>query len=63
MSIEEIKAFVKKMIRQSEEDLAAEQERGEETENWSETIMGQLNAYKLVLGFIEKIEEKNKKLH
>ena len=63
MSMEEIKTFVKKMVRQTEEDLAAEQERGAEAETWTETIMGQLNAYKQVLGYIEKIEEKNKQLH
>ena len=63
MSMEEIKAFVKKMVRQSEEDLAAEQDRGDAAEAWTDTITGQLNAYKLVLGFIEKIEEKDKQLH
>ena len=63
MSMEEIKAFVKKMVRQSEEDIAAEQVRKEMAEAWTETIKGQLNAYKQVLGFIEKIEERDKQLH
>ncbi len=63
MSMEEIKSFVKKMIYQSEEDLVAEQARDKEAETWTETITGQLSAYKLVLGFIEKIEERDSRLH
>ncbi len=63
MSMEEVKAFVKKMVRQSVEDLAAEQGRGEETETWIENIAGQLTAYKQVLGLIEKIEERDSRLH
>ena len=63
MSMEEIKTFVKNMVRQTEEDLIAEQQRGDKVEAWTETIMGQLNAYKQVLGYIEKIEERDKQLH
>jgi len=63
VSTEEIKTFVKKMVRQTEEDLTAEQDRAEEGETWIETMMGQLSAYKQVLGFIEKIEARDKQLH
>ena len=51
--MEDIRRFVGEMIKQTEEDIAF-QRRSEPEDEWLKFLEGKLQAFKLVLGFLEQ---------
>jgi len=60
--MDELRAFLEKMIRQTEEDLVF-QRKSDPRDEWMKFLEGKLHALKLVQGQIEDIRRKGEQLH
>lgn len=60
--VEETLLFVGKMIKQTEEDLEF-QRRSDPEDEWMKFLEGKLQAFKLVQGFLEDLQNRKVRLH
>ncbi len=60
--VEDILGFVGRMTKQTEEDLAF-QRGSDPADEWVKFLEGQLQAFKLVQGFLEELQRKKEHLH
>ena len=60
--VEEILLFVGRMTKQTEEDLVF-QRRSDPEDEWMKFLEGKLQAFKLVRGFLEDLQNRKVRLH
>jgi hypothetical protein len=60
--VEELRMFVERMIRQTQEDLGI-QRRKDPADEWMRFLEGKLLAFQLVRGQIEKLAQRKRELH
>ncbi len=60
--VEDILLFVRRLIKQTEEDLAFQRDSDPDRE-WTKFLEGKLQAFKLVLGFLEDMQRRKRRLH